>query len=108
MRLLKIFTALLLLASGQLMGQITLTGRVTETTSRQALAGAHVQINKSFRTWITDENGRFRIENLKAGEYTLKVSFMDIIRFLKQFNCQKTGTYPLVWSQALSWKRLSS
>ena len=41
-----------------------------------ALVGASVQIENSYRATTTDENGHYVFENVKAGDYTLLISFI--------------------------------
>ncbi len=55
--------------------QSTLTGTVTDTGG-QALTGANVYIDKTFRGGITDVNGKYRIANLSPARYTVKASYI--------------------------------
>lgn len=55
--------------------QRTVTGRVIDASTQQALAGATIEVaNNSLETLLTDENGGFSIS--LAGRGTLLVSFM--------------------------------
>jgi len=55
-------------------GQISLTGIVKG--NGEPLAGASVVIDKTFYGISTSGDGSFEFKNLKAGNYTLKVSFI--------------------------------
>jgi iron complex outermembrane receptor protein len=55
--------------------QQALNGRVTSSEG-QALIGANVYIEKTFRGAITDLDGAYSITGLPPGEYTVKASFM--------------------------------
>lgn len=56
--------------------QFSITGSVRNQANNEPLAGAHISINQSFRQVVTDKNGKFRIDNLKAGTYKLHSSYM--------------------------------
>jgi len=66
----------MLLSTGVVAQEFSLSGTVKDEGSRQGLAGASVQIENSSRTTATNEFGRFRIEKLTPGEYTLKIRFL--------------------------------
>ena len=57
-------------------GQINLTGVVKG--DGETLAGASVVIAKSFYGVSTQSDGSFEFKNLKAGDYTLIVSFVVV------------------------------
>ena len=54
----------------------TLTGTVTDAESGGPLPLANVLIVGARRGTTTDENGRFRIEEVEPGTYTVRVSFV--------------------------------
>lgn len=54
----------------------TLAGRVTELGNGQVLPGASVQILQLKKGAVTDENGRYKLENVPAGKYDLLISFV--------------------------------
>jgi len=53
-----------------------ISGRVIDASTRAPLAGARVVLARSNRSWktITDQNGRFSIEDLLEGTYLLEAS----------------------------------
>lgn len=51
----------------------TVTGHVTDATSKQAVSSATVQVDGTRLGASTDQNGRFRIVNVPAGAHTLVV-----------------------------------
>ena len=69
-------TALLVLLSAVALAQFSVTGVVREEGSRKLLAGATVQLQPTERFAITDSAGRFFIENVPAGNYSLLTEFL--------------------------------
>ena len=56
--------------------QLSISGRVTDQQSGNALPRATISLVNSPAKAIADSAGRYRVENLKAGSYTLKVSYI--------------------------------
>lgn len=54
----------------------TITGEVFDARTQQALAGARVTIDGTELAATTDQNGRFRIAGVPAGNQTLRVSYL--------------------------------
>lgn len=64
-------------AAGQGQGTGGLKGRVVEFETSQPLPGASVQILELNRGITTDSSGYYHFTGIKAGKYTLKVSFVS-------------------------------
>lgn len=73
-KLLLAFTAFLLpfLAAAQ----FSLSGKITDLQSGETLPGASIRIEKTSIKTVSDADGNFRIGNLKAGSYTLTISYI--------------------------------
>ncbi len=73
----KIFllTAFYLVIMNAVFSQSTLSGKVIDTNTGKAIAGANVALTDN-QGAITDENGLFSIENVGMGDYSVKVSFV--------------------------------
>ena len=56
--------------------QGTVTGRVTDSTSRQAVVSAKVFVGGTTQRTLTDQQGRFRFENLSPGSVTIRVEYI--------------------------------
>lgn len=56
--------------------QQTLRGQVFDAVAQKALAGATVLLEGSTSGTSTDEQGKFRFENLPVGRYRLRVSYV--------------------------------
>ncbi|MDP2424008.1 MAG: TonB-dependent receptor [Bacteroidales bacterium] len=56
--------------------QSTLSGYVTDFDSGEALSGAHIVFENTLLRALTDNLGYFQINNLRTGNYRLKVSFI--------------------------------
>ncbi|GHA70375.1 TonB-dependent receptor [Pontibacter akesuensis] len=60
----------------QLLAQYQLSGHVRNATSKEGLAGATVVLERTQTGTTSGTNGSFSFNNLPAGAYTLKVSFL--------------------------------
>ena len=65
-----------LLLTGTSWAQLRLGGTISDKQDGKVLAGANLILEKSGKNAVSDENGQFTISNIKAGTYTLRVSFM--------------------------------
>ncbi|HZX74020.1 MAG TPA: TonB-dependent receptor [Cyclobacteriaceae bacterium] len=68
--------AMVLLSARLTAQEFSITGIVRDGKSNQALTGASVQVEGLSKGTMTDEFGRFRLEKLKAGEYSVNISFI--------------------------------
>jgi hypothetical protein len=75
-------TALLALALAALAlpaaAQGTLTGTVTDASTGETLPGANVLVLGTTRGAAADLDGRYRVADLRAGDYTIRVSFAGL------------------------------
>jgi hypothetical protein len=55
----------------------SIEGMVSDRVSGEALPGVKVKLDGSDVVRYTDFDGKFRIENLKPGNYTLKVEYIS-------------------------------
>lgn len=58
------------------MSQHSLEGRVFDLTDQMPLPGANLVVKGSYKGVFANENGRFALQQLPAGELTLQVSFL--------------------------------
>jgi len=56
---------------------VSISGKVIDFTSGEALAGVEVAIEGSSKKVYTDFDGKFKIENIKPGAYNLIASFIS-------------------------------
>jgi iron complex outermembrane receptor protein len=61
---------------GFLWAQFTFSGTVRDAQSGQSLPGAHVVINNSYHTAVTDYQGQFVMKNLALGNWQMEVTFL--------------------------------
>src|SRR6478609_800713 len=71
-----IMEAMILLSARVTAQEFSITGIVRDGKSNQVLTGATVQVESLSNVTVTDEFGRFRLEKLKAGAYTVSISFV--------------------------------
>jgi len=71
-----IVAAAVLLSTHAIAQQFSITGTVKNGKSNQVLAGASVQLENQNRFAVTDEFGRFRIEKLPVGDYSMLIRFI--------------------------------
>jgi iron complex outermembrane receptor protein len=68
------------------MAQLSVTGKISDKESGLPLAGASVNLNNSLSTVQTNPDGSFSFTHLKAGFYTLKVSYLGYKPLSKSVN----------------------
>jgi iron complex outermembrane recepter protein len=56
--------------------QFTISGKVTDQQTGEALPGATITIENQTANAVTNATGNYRLENLKAGTYSLRVSYI--------------------------------
>lgn len=72
--------AALLLTMSAYAQQFSLTGAVRDAQGHQHLAGATVQLAGTDHFAVTDGEGKFKIDNIRAGSYTVVVRFLGFTR----------------------------
>lgn len=80
-----------------------IAGRVTEAATGNPLPGVNVVIEGTSQGAATDQNGRYRIEEVEAGTYTLRVSFVgyaEVTREGAQVQANQTTTVNFQMSEA--------
>lgn len=92
-----LLTAIMVLVGAFAMAQNKLSGYITQKINGQALFGANVVL-KSDRQYVvpTDRNGFFEFRNVKAGEYTIEVSFVGYELYTESITIPFTGTLSIV------------
>ena len=68
--------ALLAGAGTALAQQATVTGRVTDSTSHQPVVQAKVFVGGTTQRTLTDQQGRFRLDNVAPGQVSIRVEYI--------------------------------
>ena len=55
--------------------QFSISGTVKDSTS-QSVVGATVRVAETHKGVFTDNNGKYKLSNLKEGDYAIEVSFI--------------------------------
>ncbi|HEY5826141.1 MAG TPA: TonB-dependent receptor, partial [Cyclobacteriaceae bacterium] len=71
-----ILATVVLLSMSARAQEFSITGSVRDGKGNQVLAGATVQLETTNRIAVTDEYGRFRLDKLTAGDYSMVVKFL--------------------------------
>lgn len=82
----KLIGILFILTTYGISAQNFISGVVRQKSDSVPLASAHVQLLNTGIVQKTDENGRFRFNNLVKGVYSLKVSYMGYKTFTMAVN----------------------
>lgn len=69
-----------------LFGQITVSGRVTSQSDGTPVVYAHVKLERTTRTAITDTAGWFTLQGVKPGPAVLRISFVGYATYEQPFN----------------------
>jgi iron complex outermembrane recepter protein len=83
------FWVALILATNSLIAQSTLNGVVLDKENKQALPGAHVYLQNSYRATSTKSYGGFQFQNIDGDSIRLKVSFIGYETFEKTLKIEK-------------------
>ena len=71
---------------------VSISGKVIDFTSGEALAGVEVAIEGSTKKVHTDFDGNFKIENLKPGSYNMIASYISYNKsFIEKLDIEKSN-----------------
>jgi outer membrane receptor protein involved in Fe transport len=62
--------------SGKMFAQGSLTGQITDKATKEGLIGATVLLIGTYKGASTDFNGKYTIKDIKAGDYSIRVSYV--------------------------------
>lgn len=65
-----------LLVTGRTFGQGSLTGTISDKSTKEGLIGATVLLIGTYKGAAADINGKYNIPNIKAGDYSVRVSYI--------------------------------
>lgn len=71
-----IIALLLIIQPLLLFPQYSINGKITNKEWNKPLAGAHIILDNSYLTSVSDANGAYLIDNLKPGFYKIRASFI--------------------------------
>lgn len=71
-----IIALLLIIQPLLLFPQYSIKGKITNKEWNKPLAGAHIILDNSYLTSVSDANGAYLIDNLKPGFYKIRASFI--------------------------------
>jgi iron complex outermembrane receptor protein len=77
-----------IIVSVNMMGQLVITGRVTDQETSEPLAGAHIILENTFVATVSSPQGQFRISGIKPGEYAIRVSYVGFEPFTSVLNVE--------------------
>jgi len=66
--------------------QFTILGNITDKSNGETLPGAHISISGTYINTISDHHGNFKINGLKAGDYTLHVTYIGYASYSEQLS----------------------
>lgn len=82
-----------------MMAQYNLSGKVVDQSVDEALSGATIRIKNASKSTVSNQNGEFTLNGLKAGEYEIVVSYVGYEKFVESIQLNK-DQYLLVKLQA--------
>jgi hypothetical protein len=85
------FVLLLVLCATVAQAQVSLRGQVTDAATARALPSAEVELLEINRTVTTSTSGEFAINNVPAGDYTLRVSTLGYQAVERQVRVSASG-----------------
>ncbi len=97
----SMIVAVVVLISTQAIAQLfSIAGTVKNGKSNQVLAGASVQLENRNRFAVTDEYGRFRLEKLPAGEYSLLIRFVGFEEKVEKLSLSQNVSIAIAMSES--------
>jgi iron complex outermembrane receptor protein len=72
-----------------MMAQFSIYGTVSDQDTKEALSGAHIILENTFLTAISDQDGQFKFTKLKEGIYQLKVTYIGYESITKEVALDK-------------------
>ena len=70
-------------------GPLRVGGVVLEEGSNLPVVGAVVRLDKDYLWSVTDADGRFSLEKVQQGTYTLEVSCLGYVTEIRQFSVKR-------------------
>lgn len=89
-----------LLLPFSLLAQYTLSGTVTNQTTGDALVGATVQLPNTGRAMATTVDGSFSFDRLKAGSYTIKITYVGFEPYEQNLQLQNDQSLEIGLSES--------
>ena len=99
--MLKFFKTSFLLAMlmpMQLFAQFNLNGNVVDKENQETLVGAHISLKELNLIAVSDENGNFKFENIKKGNYTLEATYVGFKIYETTVNINKDSKIRIAMS----------
>jgi iron complex outermembrane receptor protein len=56
--------------------QFSISGKITDQRTGETLPGASISVESTYSNTVADAKGNYRIKNVKAGKYTIKVTYI--------------------------------
>jgi outer membrane receptor protein involved in Fe transport len=70
------------------LSQSTINGTITDEETGKGISFANISINQN-RGTVSDENGKYTFENIKAGDYVLQISYVGYESLRKKINVKE-------------------
>ena len=82
-------TYYLLFTASFAQAQLSISGKITDAESGKTLSGTTVFLENSTRGTLSNQQGIYRLKNLKSGHYVLKISYLGFEKVSKTVDLQK-------------------
>ncbi len=87
-RFLLVVLSLLSFFGAEAAERFQLRGRVVDAKSEEALPGVAVMVDRNYWS-VTDENGRFVIDGIEAGQYRVEISSLGYVTLIREISLSK-------------------
>ena len=89
MKALLLFFIFPLLLPQLVSAQFTLSGRISDAQTGEVLSGAHIILENTYMTDISQNDGSFVMKGLPAGTYDLKISYLGYETYTEKIKIEK-------------------
>ena len=69
--------------------QFSVSGKITNKETKETLSGAHIIIENTFKSTISNSNGIYIVKNLKKGKYSFLVTYVGYKSVKKEIDLSK-------------------
>lgn len=81
-----LFIAAAILLPFMASAQLSISGKISDKNTGEALTGASVSLENSFSSTRTDASGNYSLKNLRSGNYLIRVTYLGYLSVQRNIN----------------------
>jgi len=96
-----ILAVILISLSSISIAQSGFTGKIIDKESGKPLSGAHLSLQNTYYTTVSDPFGSFKFNNLKAGDYVIVATYMGYNTYVEKITIPQNGAQEIFLEKAI-------